>query len=84
MLITDSVRVVFSEKGAVVLDIDSGKYFALNDVGSRIWRRLSAGESRDEVVKGLVADFGGEVPVERVSGDVDAFVSMLSSKGFYR
>lgn len=41
----------------VMVDIDLGKYFTLNDVGSAIWEILNAESSLEEIVDQLMTQY---------------------------
>lgn len=44
-------------KQIVMMDIKSGRYLGLNDIGSEIWRRLETPLPFSKLVDGLLADF---------------------------
>jgi hypothetical protein len=64
----------------VVLDLQSGDYFALNETAARIWEGLTGGRSPREMVAEIAGD--SEEDVERVAGDCVAFVSRLLDEGW--
>ena len=49
---------------AVLLHLDSGKYFGLNEVGTRIWELLAEHRETGAVCRALLAEF--DVPEERL------------------
>ena len=53
----------------VLLNLDSGEYFGLNDTGTRIWELLADGRSREEVIDCLTDEF--EVTVDVASDHVE-------------
>ncbi len=63
----------------VLLNLDSGEYFGLNDTGTRVWELLSDGRSREEVVDCLTEEF--EVEVETASAHVMTLCSELLEAG---
>ncbi len=63
----------------VLLNLDSGEYFGLNDTGTRVWELLSGGCSRQEVVERLAREF--EVAAEAASGHVEALCDELLEAG---
>ncbi len=73
------VRAALTDEGGVLLDLRAGRYVALNVVGAMLWRTLADGGSPDDAARSVARDFGQ--PVERVSGDVDAFVERLIADG---
>jgi Coenzyme PQQ synthesis protein D (PqqD) len=74
-------RVVFRELDgeSVILHLDSGNYFGLDDVGTRIWRHLEGGSSLDAVVAAVVGEF--DVDPVRARQDVDRLTALLLAKG---
>jgi hypothetical protein len=67
------------ESEMVLLDIEAGDYFGLDEVGTAIWRRLGQGASEDEIVSSLIIEY--EVDPEQLRSDVRAFVRLLHAKG---
>lgn len=63
----------------VLLNLDSGEYFGLNDTGTRIWELLADGRGRDEVVRRLIEEF--EVAAEVASDHVAALCEELLEAG---
>ena len=63
----------------VLLNLDSGEYFGLNDTGTRVWELLTDGRSREEVVDCLKDEF--EVTVEVASGHVATLCDELLAAG---
>lgn len=63
----------------VILNVKSGRYFGLNDVGATIWERLSDDCSRADLVDAVLAAY--EVDREQASLDVDELVDQLVEAG---
>ena len=61
----------------VILDIDSGTYFGLDEVGTRVWQLLAQGLTLAEICAVLIAEF--EVPRETVERDLAALTDELLS-----
>jgi hypothetical protein len=86
--VTEHVRAVGGQEGAVLLDLRSGKYFALNGIGGLVWQGIERGEplaallSRLEGLEGLEGETG--TPAGRLRADADAFLSQLLRKGLIR
>ena len=74
-----AVRTVFTETGAVLQNTNDGTIFSINLAGSKIWRQLTQGTTRDEIVDQLSVQFG--VSRDQVSCDVDEFLRRLEQKG---
>lgn len=63
----------------VLLNLDSGEYFGLNDTGTRVWELLADGRSREEVIERLTEEF--EVGGELATGHVAALCDELLEAG---
>jgi Coenzyme PQQ synthesis protein D (PqqD) len=66
----------------VILKLDAGIYFGLEQVGARIWREIAEGRTRDEIVKTVAAEY--DASRDRVERDFDELVSDLSKEGLIR
>jgi hypothetical protein len=73
-------NVIFRALGSesVILNLDSGVYFGLDEIGTRIWQLLEEQDVRG-VCESLRVDY--DVSPQRVEADVIAFVDHLSAKG---
>ncbi len=63
----------------VLLHLDTGTYFGLDEVGTMIWGGLQEGQSPREICQRVAASYGE--PPERVEEDVHAFLAKLSEHG---
>jgi len=63
----------------VMMDIDQGRYFGLNDTGTRIWALLAQPVLIRNLCDQLVAEF--EVPPEQCEKEVFEFLGNLLSRG---
>lgn len=52
----------------------------LEPVGTRIWKGLEAGKSREEILAQILEEF--DVDHQTASDDLDAFLEQLRDKGF--
>ena len=83
--ITDAVRIpdaiLFRELNgeAVLLNLESGTYFGLDAVGTRIWQLCEAYSSIEAVWDVMQGEF--DAPAEALKTDLLVFVNELSSKG---
>ncbi len=52
----------------VLLDLDSGEYFSLNDTGARVWELVGEGLAAEEIADRLAREFAvtPEVAIEHV------------------
>lgn len=73
--------VVSAEVGGdiVLLDVQAGTYFGLDDVGTAIWRQLDQGVSDEEIVRRLLDEY--DVDPVRLQAEVAAFLGLLRDKG---
>jgi hypothetical protein len=84
MTLTDRIfpksDVIFRALGteAVVLNLESGTYFGLNSVGTRIWLLLEQHDLGGTCER-LAAEY--DAPRERIESDVLALVDSLEDKG---
>jgi hypothetical protein len=76
-----SPDVVFRELDgeAVLLDFNTGRYFGLNAVGTRVWTLIAGGTSVRDAVRALAAEF--DAPADEIARDVDALVADLVARG---
>jgi hypothetical protein len=63
----------------MVINLESGKYFALDGTASDCWARIAGGALASELVDLLVSSY--EVDTQRATTDVEAFLSQLSEGG---
>lgn len=77
--INESVVVAELDNETVLLDVDAGIYYGLNELGSQIWKLLVEGKSEDEIVADLLAEY--EVDVAALRQDVVDFLDRLSATG---
>jgi hypothetical protein len=73
-------NVIFRALGteSVILNLDSGIYFGLDEIGTRIWQLLEQHDVRG-ACETLRAEY--DAPPERVETDVMALIDRLSAKG---
>ena len=64
---------------AVILHAETGTYFSLNPLGSRIWELLARGRTQASLCEELLAEF--EVAPEVLERDVSSFLHELESAG---
>jgi hypothetical protein len=79
-----SPAVVFRqlEDGAVLLDLESGVYFGLDEVGTRIWALLLERGTPAAVCEAMLDEF--EVEPAVLAADVLRLVSELQQNGLLR
>lgn len=74
-------HVLFCRTGeeAVLLDQQSGLYYGLDAVGTRIWELVAAGRRPEELPAVLEEEFAAERG--RLEADVTAFLDELAGRG---
>lgn len=63
----------------VILEYESGTYFTLNEVGSRIWQLLAQGNTVQVIQEQLLQEY--EVSEDRLRQDLLNIVNQLRAKG---
>ena len=64
---------------AVLLDLEKGMYYGLNEVGVEIWKLVEEGRTPAETVDALTGEF--EVDAETLMSDLVALLSDLVEAG---
>lgn len=77
-----AVRVVFTETGAVLQNTENGSTFTINTMGTNIWRQLTKGATKNEIVQRISTEC--RVNKEGVCRDVEEFLRELEQKGLLR
>jgi hypothetical protein len=67
------------EGEAVILNLETGTYFGLNEVGTRIWTLIQEHESLSRVFEAITREY--EVSPEALQGDLLRMVDELRTKG---
>jgi coenzyme PQQ biosynthesis protein PqqD len=62
----------------VLLNLDSGMYFALNEVGARIWELCDGTRTVAEIVTSICEEYAA--PEEVIRADVNELLSALSAE----
>ena len=62
----------------VILDLDSGIYYGLNEVGASIWKLIQEPKSIAEIRDAIMADY--DVQLERCESDILRLLSELAEK----
>jgi hypothetical protein len=77
--ISDNVLFQQIDQEMVLLDLESGEYYGLNEVGARIWTLLLEGKSLAQVLDTMVEEF--EVTPEHLRGDIQRFLILMRDRG---
>ena len=73
------VRSLSDQDGAVLLDLQKGKYYSVNRIGARICSALSESVTRAQIVQKLREEF--PISSEQLDKDVLTFLLHLQQKG---
>ena len=66
----------------VLLDLEGESYFGLNEVGTRVWQLLQAGESMQRLVDLLSAEF--DASTDQIEMDVHDLLKKLNEAGLVK
>ncbi len=66
----------------VMLDIESGSYYGLNDSAGRIWELIETPVTVSRILSELSAEY--DVPTDTCLGETTVFLTMLLEKGLIR
>jgi hypothetical protein len=64
---------------AVILNVATGIYYGLNDVGTRMWQLLAEHGCLDPAYQTLLSEY--DVPSDQLQADLFKLVDDLSAKG---
>jgi hypothetical protein len=67
---------------AVLLDLATGTYFGLDEVGTRVWHLLREHGAVDGVVRALLREY--DVEESRLRTDLDVLVADLQARGLVK
>ena len=81
LTITVPKGVLFQDLGdeVVLLEVESGEYYGLNDVGARMWSLLQQGQPVSQVLSTLHEEY--EASEQRLRADLKQFLNQLQSRG---
>lgn len=68
-----------AESTLVLLDLDTGEYYALNEVGGRVWELCDGVRSVSEVMATIRDEY--EAPAETIEADVLEVLGELTDEG---
>jgi hypothetical protein len=63
---------------AVILDLSSGTYFGLNEVGTRVWHLVDDGRDPSQIVEIVATEYAADR--ETIARDVERLLDDLSSR----
>lgn len=70
------------EGKSLLLQVSSGHYFGLNEVGSLIWQKVQQGSTFEEIVVAVTATYAADR--EQVEHDVQSLLTDLEAEGLIR
>ena len=70
------------EGKSLLLQVSSGHYFGLNEVGSVVWEKVQQGSTFEEIVAAVMAMYAAER--QQVEHDVESLLSDLEAEGLIR
>ena len=77
--IADAVHTRLFDDELVILDLTKGEYFALDQIGARLWIGLEAGRTIEQIAQEVVAEY--DVGLERALTDLAVLGDKLVSQG---
>jgi len=84
MLVRISDDVVYRELSgeSVLLNLNSGVYFGLDEIGTRIWYLLAEHGDSEKIIPMLTAEY--DVTDTQLRSDIDELIAQLSDKGLLK
>lgn len=82
VLISEAVVARELDGETVLLNLDSGIYFGLNEVGTRVWQLLGEGRPPAALIDILLAEY--DVTRDVLQRDVQALLDRLAERGLVR
>lgn len=67
---------------AVLLETGSGRYYGLDEVGTRMWSLIHSHGEIEAACRALLAEY--DVPEDRLREDLGRFVETLAARGLLR
>ncbi len=64
---------------AIALNLDTGQYYTMNELGTRVWELLQANKPAAEIVETIELEYDAES--EQIASDLAAFLSDLYASG---
>ena len=63
------------ENEAVILNLDNGMYYSLNEIGTRVWQLLDEGKTGHDIAAALMREY--TVKPETIKKDVETIITDL-------
>lgn len=78
VVVNPSVFAASLDRSAVLMDIQSGRYFEFDAIGSDIWTRIAQPRQVDSLCVDLAADY--DASIETIQSSVLTFLTHLADK----
>ncbi len=78
VIVPESVLIQELDGEAVLLHLDSGKYFGLDTTGTRMWQRLRSSASIQLAFDQLLDEY--EVEPDKLRSDLEALIAELAAE----
>lgn len=75
----DVISTQLDEEEAVLLSLETQRYYSLNETGSRIWDLLSGGRSVEEIAEAITEEW--DTTYDEARHYVEEFLEELSEEG---
>ena len=75
---SDNIESQDFEDESLLLNLETGFYFRLNEVGGFIWKFLDSKHSKNDIVNLIVDEF--DVSQESAESDLDKFIGELQNE----
>lgn len=74
-------EVVWTDLGdeVVILNLQTGIYFGLEQVGARVWKLIADGNARDQITDIVAGEYSA--PRDGIQRDIEELLSDLSREG---
>ncbi|MDP2939162.1 MAG: PqqD family protein [Candidatus Omnitrophota bacterium] len=73
-------RIIDAE--AVILNLDNGYYYSLNETGTKIWNKINDGKNLSEILSSLKAEY--RIPENKFKNDLLVLVKDLEKEKLVR
>ena len=75
----DSVHARIFAGELVILDMERGEYFAMDEIGATLWAGVQAGKTLEQIAEDVVAHY--DVPLPQALTDLAALRNELLERG---
>ena len=72
----------FDGREAVLVDLNTKRYYTLNETAMLIWRALETGRTKDEIVRELTGNY--DVSIEHAAASVERLLTALAAHRLVR